>query len=502
MKCMICGTENPARAKFCMRCGNDVDPDKECPQCGARTPKAGLFCINCGKRLSEKHTCSRCGNEFDGNFCAICGKPSALSVPAPSAPRQKISASYSKIMGLCASAAGLLTVLFSLVFVFLIGLTLPINLPEDTTGPILEKFGSLNLSIYYYFNDAYKDLALELELLTEYSSQYEASLYLVNIMGTVIAAGALLSVVITSVLSAIRLIKRIMGREKAKKDGVIYATFLCYALFTTLFSALHAPMGFNAVTKAGLGLGGIFIGLFALFRILEQGKRMLARKPLVACGLSVLAVAFLSAVLGIGAGSPVSLSSVGQSAGIGLFSLAAFVAQLGNLYLSDSLSTSQQEMKTLLDQSFTTSMIGAFLHMVVLVLAAVAVVLLLKDLTSDKPRFLAPLVTLAVCVLFAIGTVVVASFAMRDFRKFLLTEMDDVPAQLLRTKLTGIILMLVFATLATFAVVAKPIANIAIKESVPPSLPYDDSEQPDIPAADANDAPAAVAVTDTLKQTE
>jgi len=46
LSCWNCGQENPAGAKFCLRCGK---PQREaCPECGAPVPEGAKFCANCG----------------------------------------------------------------------------------------------------------------------------------------------------------------------------------------------------------------------------------------------------------------------------------------------------------------------------------------------------------------------------------------------------------------------------------------------------------------------
>lgn len=47
--CASCGTTNPERARFCMRCGAPLEAN--CPSCGAENPPGARFCIDCGARL-------------------------------------------------------------------------------------------------------------------------------------------------------------------------------------------------------------------------------------------------------------------------------------------------------------------------------------------------------------------------------------------------------------------------------------------------------------------
>ena len=76
IKCVKCGNELPANAKFCLECGTKVELLAEnemiCPACGKKTPK-GKFCMECGQPLVNR--CPNCGAEVPqgGKFCLECG---------------------------------------------------------------------------------------------------------------------------------------------------------------------------------------------------------------------------------------------------------------------------------------------------------------------------------------------------------------------------------------------------------------------------------------------
>lgn len=76
IKCLNCGKELPANAKFCLECGTKIevlaDNEMICPACGKKTPK-GKFCMECGAPLVNK--CPNCGAEVPqgGKFCLECG---------------------------------------------------------------------------------------------------------------------------------------------------------------------------------------------------------------------------------------------------------------------------------------------------------------------------------------------------------------------------------------------------------------------------------------------
>ena len=74
--CPNCASEVPEGSKFCLNCGNKIEPlaDNEiiCPACGKKTNK-GKFCMECGSPLQAK--CPGCGADIQNGakFCPECG---------------------------------------------------------------------------------------------------------------------------------------------------------------------------------------------------------------------------------------------------------------------------------------------------------------------------------------------------------------------------------------------------------------------------------------------
>lgn len=59
VKCLICGTENPDNAEFCIKCGNGLGEKeniKICSHCGAENPSDAQFCQKCGKNITISTT--------------------------------------------------------------------------------------------------------------------------------------------------------------------------------------------------------------------------------------------------------------------------------------------------------------------------------------------------------------------------------------------------------------------------------------------------------------
>src|SRR5215469_4759172 len=56
MRCLHCGSDNPASSRFCNQCGTPLG--KLCPKCAAENPRDAKFCSQCGASLepiSERH---------------------------------------------------------------------------------------------------------------------------------------------------------------------------------------------------------------------------------------------------------------------------------------------------------------------------------------------------------------------------------------------------------------------------------------------------------------
>lgn len=80
LKCIACGTENPADFKFCENCGEKLD-QIICSNCSHANLPDMKFCEECGQRL-DIIKCSSCDHEnpSDFKFCEECGHQLGLQV--------------------------------------------------------------------------------------------------------------------------------------------------------------------------------------------------------------------------------------------------------------------------------------------------------------------------------------------------------------------------------------------------------------------------------------
>lgn len=75
VKCLFCGYENLATAKFCNNCGKSLKVEFIlCPNCKKENLPGSKFCSNCGISM-QKITCPNCNfeNAPGSKFCSNCG---------------------------------------------------------------------------------------------------------------------------------------------------------------------------------------------------------------------------------------------------------------------------------------------------------------------------------------------------------------------------------------------------------------------------------------------
>lgn len=83
MKCPKCQSENPEKAKFCVKCAAKLEI--VCPSCGEASPPDSNFCMNCAHDLAVPSEQPPSALSFDEKLDKIhrvlgggCGAPKAL----------------------------------------------------------------------------------------------------------------------------------------------------------------------------------------------------------------------------------------------------------------------------------------------------------------------------------------------------------------------------------------------------------------------------------------
>ena len=310
MFCKSCGTENPETANFCKHCGQRIEKNKICPECGASNDANAFFCNQCGTRLSADAAPKRASvtpidtaeNEY---------------TPAPlAAEKPKSAINWRKIVEICGWACAMTGLLCALVFTFLIGFGVTSDVPL-----VSSLIGNKNLDLYYFFSEGYDDVAKAVKEVTSqysYTEFYELSQYLPLVLGTVVSAGVIVSVVTLSAIAVKRFVNRARGKEDkdfAKLTIAAYLSFLLGALmllglFATTVDAkytgssdvsytnVHAGLALNDATVAGIAVGGCLLVLFLGCRVAVKGKKLFARDNLLGLIFGAAAVVVAGILFG------------------------------------------------------------------------------------------------------------------------------------------------------------------------------------------------------------
>ena len=84
MECTQCGNDNPAKAKFCLECGNRLE--LQCTECGEPLPPNAKFCLACGHDLSQPASSSETA-------------ATTTATPTPEGERRQATVMFSDLSG-------------------------------------------------------------------------------------------------------------------------------------------------------------------------------------------------------------------------------------------------------------------------------------------------------------------------------------------------------------------------------------------------------------------
>ena len=306
MICKKCGAETLVEnAVFCGECGTRLDGKIKCRACGEFNEETTKFCVYCGTRIDGKKVCE-CGAVYDSKFCPICGKGETEQTPVQSIPAPKKKASsvdktalWNKIFGLASGGVALLGVLFAMIFVFFIGLMLSVSSDFAGLGIAIPQVAECN--IFYYFGDAYKEIADAGALVAEYgiSANYAdvltSAMTTTAIFGTVVSVVTICGVIGFAVPAIISYVKYATGQAKKTGAGWSIASMLVFLLGAAAFYTLNVltasiavdasgstlsmsvteisvGIAFNKATVTGIVMVAIFFALFIAASFVSFGK--------------------------------------------------------------------------------------------------------------------------------------------------------------------------------------------------------------------------------------
>ena len=209
------------------------------------------------------------GNEPHGQSPSDSAGDAPACAPAAYAPpRKRKNVSTQKVLGYAGGGLAMLGALISFIFVFLIGFGTNGDLSASANGLQLNMQGR---SLFYYFNDAYREVEQILSSLNGYPGYCPTALYLTAVCGTITATVALLAAVALFSVTVVRYIRNLTGKTDKRPEEPAFASFFAFLMSALLLLSVEriqidihasetaASLGIvlNGTTIAGICIGGI-----------------------------------------------------------------------------------------------------------------------------------------------------------------------------------------------------------------------------------------------------
>lgn len=362
MNCKHCGTENPEEAVFCKHCGKRLDGEIFCTSCGKQLDGDSAFCIYCGQRIGE-----------------VQAKPAVSAVKSAPPVEQETAKTATVKKALNYTAAGLVLALavFSFIFVFFIGFTASVGAYN-----VVEKE---SVDLFYYFGAGYEDLAKALEEL-DFTNFAQVCMYLPVVFGTLISAGAIIAVAVTSITAIVISIRYLVGKSKYYGAGFAMASFMSFIVGTLLLLALSngnvsiesmtVSYSLNAATTAGAVLCSVVAAGYVGCAIAARGKELANARTLARLILSLASVVLVIVILSVASlpayGIKTDEFGYGDKLNVGLntvFSVLAIICSSNSNYIR-------------IDNSAAVLAFGIVSCIMLIVLAILAACLLVKNVSG------------------------------------------------------------------------------------------------------------------------
>ena len=367
MNCKFCGTENYDEATFCRKCGKRLDGLIICPECGRENPDDSIFCSYCGTRLTDIKICEECGTAYEGDFCPVCNASddddveraadiddeleddlfddetpetagndfgalayagatdnahAGANVAGAAAVEDDKKNGWKKWVLLAGSIVGLLGVLLTVLFSFLITVA-PYGFKFlDTSTEYYAQYGSYTVSLKWLFGDAWDVLkektdAMDaipsltaLNFVDGYELAYDVEAYVPLLFTFVLFIATIITVLVHAVIAIVRYVGELRGKPNKGVLKPTLSAFFAYILGACLIRSLWASSGkisimgvsesagyrFGGATVTGIALTSVFLALFLGSRIAVNYKSVLKVRNLVSLSACALAIVFVSVI--------------------------------------------------------------------------------------------------------------------------------------------------------------------------------------------------------------
>lgn len=311
---------------------------------------------------------------------------------------------WKSILCRVSTSLALFGVIIAIMFVFLIGFGINDVAMLGLASSVSDVNLNDNVWIYDYFGKIYKQIAETTEGVSDNGSWdmynfVEPSLYIPAILCTVIAAGAIVSVVTLGIISILKLVRKLMGKEEADAEKFAFATILTYLLgaaalrvfnnasvqafyisnsSATGITSLNVNVEFtyNAATIVGIVLCAVALGASLACRIATRDDELKDCKTLSNGIFTIVSIVLAGVIVHLA--SCASLTVAGSQSGVQLY-LAMPMSSMLQMYAA-SLGWVQEPF----DDVFFVFSLMMFLQLVVLALAFTSLITQINNVLANK----------------------------------------------------------------------------------------------------------------------
>ncbi len=404
MKCYHCGQENNDEAVFCKQCGQRVDGKIQCPTCNQLIDYDSQFCEYCGNSLQDDLQVT---DETTATESHIENTEHTFINTLIS---QKFKLKGNRIFEIGSGAFAMLSVFFSLLFTFFIGLK-----PNGSNLNVLDNnlANTLDLNIFYYLGECYSNTLVADK---NYPPFFVSNYYFTTIMGTLLSIAIITTVVIFSIIAIIRYVNYANGRTLKSYTNFALATYISFILGVTLFYAFNCisckystasiSLNLNNYTTAGIVLSSVFIVLSYVCQTANLGKELTSQKNLHKFCFSILGIVALSFMTVMIASPSIVLKT---DNGVMSYNFLGAMSYLASIYLIKNMTgyavISTSQYSDVPTNVYTNLIIGFIIEVAIIVMIILMIATLLKNLSNNNKHnnYKGLGISIATCILSIIN---------------------------------------------------------------------------------------------------